>query len=323
MAVALVTGVAGFIGAHLAARLLRDGVRVRGLDNLDAYYARELKEQNLTALRALPGCELQIADLNDVDLEALLEGADWVFHLAARPGVRRSWGEAFDGYVRANILGTQRLLEALHCRPGARLVFASSSSVYGEMSGQVGEDVPRRPISPYGVSKLAGEGLVQAYHETYAVPTVMLRYFTVYGPRQRPDMAFHRFVRALLEDREVEVFGDGGQSRDFTYVDDAVDATVRAAHRGRSGGVYNIGGGSPASVQEVLKILARLTGRRPRVRTLPAEPGDPRVTHADTRRARAELGFAPAMSLEGGLAQMVAWMDALLGARPAAGGEHG
>jgi len=311
MARALVTGAAGFIGSHLAERLLAGGWRVRGIDNFDPYYDRATKERNLAGPRSAEGFEWREADLASADLAPLLEGVDCVFHLAARPGVRLSWGEPFADYVRANLLATQRLLEGLAGRPGTRLVFASSSSVYGQGStGENAESAPLRPISPYGVTKVAGEALVSAYHESHGLPAVMLRYFTVYGPRQRPDMAMNRFLRALLEEREIEIYGDGRQTRDFTYVADIVEATVSAAERGRPGGCYNLGGGTPASVLEVIEILARTTGRTPRRRFTAAQPGDPRATRADVSLARAELAFRPRVGLREGLERMAAWMEA-------------
>ncbi len=315
MRTALVTGAAGFIGSHLCARLLREGWQTRGLDSFDPYYERRLKERNLAPLLAHERFAFHEADLNRARLAPVLDGADVVFHLAARAGVRNSWGADFDSYVDANIRATQRLLEALSgSHTISRLVFASSSSVYGEAAGgATGEDAPRRPISPYGMTKLAAEGLVSAYHASCGVPTVALRYFTVYGPGQRPDMAFHRFCRALLLGDEITVFGDGRQTRDFTYVDDVVSATLQAASQGPPGAVYNIGGGSPADVLQVIEMLAHLAGGRARIRFGDPQRGDPRATAADTRRARDEIGFRPAVALEDGLAQMVAWMTELLG----------
>ena len=317
---ALITGVAGFLGSHLAERLLGEGVGVRGIDCFDPYYDRAIKERNLAGLRGRPGFEWQAADLLEAPLEPLLDGADWVFHLAARPGVRASWGEAFADYARLNILATQRLLEALRTRPIRALVFASSSSVYGEAgAGEASEDAPCRPISPYGVSKLGAEAMVRAYHAAFGVPVVSLRYFTVYGPRQRPDMAFHRFLRAMLTNAEVPVLGDGRQTRDFTFVDDAIQATVQAARVGRAGAVYNIGGGCPASVLEVLEILGARLGRPARLQHQPIFPGDPRATRADTRLARAELGYRPAVELREGLSRMADWMQAFLAERQVTG----
>jgi UDP-glucose 4-epimerase len=321
---ALVTGVAGFLGSHLAERLLRDGCAVHGIDNFDPHYARALKERNLAGLEGRAGFSWETADLGTVPLGPRLAGVDWVFHLAARPGVRTSWGEAFADYARLNLVATQRLLEAVREQPVRRLVFASSSSVYGEALAAAGpegsdEDAPCRPISPYGVTKLAAEAMVRAYHATHGIPGVSLRYFTVYGPRQRPDMAFHRFLRALLTGGEVVLLGDGAQVRDFTFVDDAIAATVAAAERGRDGAVYNIGGGNPARLSEVLEMLAALADRPARVRREGASPGDPRATRADTRRARAELGYRPATDLRAGLARMTEWMRGFLSDRQVAG----
>lgn len=321
------TGAAGFIGSHLAERLLDEGWAVRGVDNFDPYYERACKERNLVGLRDRPGFELQAADLGTAPLERLLDGVDCVFHLAARPGVRASWGEAFADYARINVLATQRLLEAVRARPVRRLVYASSSSVYGEASAATdrptSEDAPCRPISPYGVSKLAAEAMVRAYHAACGVPTVALRYFTVYGPRQRPDMAFHRFLRAWMTGAPVIVLGDGRQVRDFTFVGDAVAATVAAAQDGREGEVYNIGGGCPASLTEVFEILRERLGPPARVEQRPVVPGDPRATRADTRRAQAELGYRPATDLGDGLARMADWMRALLAEAPATGVKDG
>jgi len=326
MRLALVTGVAGFIGSHLAERLLAEGWAVRGIENFDPYYERAFKERNLAGLRDRPGFELVTADLGTAPLEALVEGVDCVFHLAARPGVRASWGEAFADYARINVLATQRLLEAVRARPVRRLVYASSSSVYGEAPAEdraTPEDAPCRPISPYGVSKLAAEAMVRAYHASGGVPAVALRYFTVYGPRQRPDMAFHRFLRAWLTGGTVTVLGDGRQVRDFTYVDDAVAATVAAARDGRDGEVYNIGGGCPATLTQVFEILRARLGPPARLEQRPVFPGDPRATRADTRRAQAELGFRPATDLDEGLARMTAWMRAHLAETPTAGVRDG
>lgn len=320
---ALVTGAAGFIGSHLAERLLAEGWVVRGVENFDPYYARAYKERNLAGLRERTGFELQVGDLVTAPLERLLDGVDCVFHLAARPGVRASWGEAFADYDRINVLATQRLLEAVRAHPVRRLVYASSSSVYGDASEAAdrptSEDAPCRPISPYGVSKLAAEALVRAYHAAAGVPALALRYFTVYGPRQRPDMAFHRFLRAWMTGEAVTVLGDGRQVRDFTYVADAVAATVAAARDGREGEVYNIGGGCPASLTQVFEILRARLGPPARIESRPVFPGDPRATRADTRRAQAELGYQPATDLDEGLGRMADWMRALLAEAPATG----
>ncbi len=306
---ALVTGAAGFIGSHLTASLLEAGATVVGLDCFTDYYAREIKEQNLSANRSHPAFTFVEDALGTANLDDLLLGVTHVFHLAAQAGVRRSWGDEFRVYTALNVDATQRLLEAIRKRPIERLVYASSSSVYGdEVPMPMREDAVLRPLSPYGVTKLAAEHLCHLYHVNYGVPSVSLRYFTVYGPRQRPDMAFNRFIRAAFEGRPIALYGDGEQTRDFTFVGDAVRATVAAGDRGRPGAVYNIGGGSRVSMNAVVGLIERLTGRVLDVRREPAQKGDMRDTFADTSRARAELGFDPRHSLEEGLAAECEWM---------------
>lgn len=313
MITALVTGGAGFIGSHLCARLLDEGHRVRAIDNFDPYYDRVLKEENLAGLLGNDAFEFNEADLRDLSAAELLKGVDWVFHQAARAGVRSSWGRDFIAYANANILGTQHLLEAARVCPVERLVYASSSSVYGEAGEEVvTEDTPRRPLSPYGVTKLAAEDLASAYHRVFGIPVISLRYFTVFGPRQRPDMAFRRFTRAILMGEPLPLFGDGEQRRDFTYVADAVEANLQAALSGRPGRIYNIGGGAPATVRTVIGLIEELSGRRALIDQQPAQPGDPRTTAADTTRAREELGFEPRVSLRDGLLEMITWMRARL-----------
>ncbi|HXH07303.1 MAG TPA: NAD-dependent epimerase/dehydratase family protein [Vicinamibacterales bacterium] len=306
---ALVTGVAGFIGSHLAEALLARGAAVRGVDCFTDYYPRADKEANLAALRGRSGFELVEVALQDADLPALLDGVTHVFHLAAQAGVRKSWGREFRVYTINNIEATQALLEACVGRPLERLVYASSSSVYGDAAAiPMREDSPLSPVSPYGVTKLAAEHLCLLYHVNHGVPAVALRYFTVYGPRQRPDMAFHRFLRAAIAGEPVVVYGDGTQTRDFTFVADAVAATVAAGERGVAGRVYNIGGGSQVSVNEVLALVERVVGRPIRLHREPAQKGDMRDTYADTARAREDLGFRPSVDLQTGLAAEYRWL---------------
>ena len=308
----LVTGGAGFIGSTLSAHLLGQGAEVVAIDCFTDYYPRPVKESNLVGLRGRPGYQFVEADLNAVDLDALLAGVSHVFHLAAQAGVRKSWGRDFQTYTRLNIDATQRLLEACVGKPIERVVYASSSSVYGDaVSLPMREDVMVQPVSPYGVTKLAAEHLCQLYFVNYQVPAVALRYFTVYGPRQRPDMGFHRFFSAVLDGRPVAQYGDGLQTRDFTFVADAVTATAAAAVRGTPGGVYNIGGGSRVSLREVFDIVARVSGRSVRMDRQPPQKGDMRDTYADTTRARADLGFVPSIGLEDGLRAMFNWMEAI------------
>jgi nucleoside-diphosphate-sugar epimerase len=307
--ICLVTGVAGFIGSNLAERLLADGYRVIGIDCFTDYYAREIKEANLSGLRGADGFEFIEADLRKVDLSALLDGVTYVFHQAAQAGVRASWGQSFAVYTELNILATQQLLEAARQTPTLKkFVYASSSSVYGDTDAlPLREDSPLQPVSPYGVSKLAGEHLARLYASVYGVPTVSLRYFTVYGPRQRPDMAFHKFLRAIYAEDEIIVYGDGEQTRDFTFVADAVQANILAMLHGRPGSYYNIGGGSRVTLKECLDLLGQVTGRPLRVCRVEAQGGDMRHTWADTSAAQRDLGFVAQVSLEDGLRAEADW----------------
>ncbi len=308
---ALVTGGAGFIGSHLSERLLNDGAEVTALDCFTDYYPRAIKEANIAALRSRPGYRFVESTIAEADLPALLDGTTHVFHLAAQAGVRKSWGREFQVYTTLNVDATQILLEACVGRPIERVVYASSSSVYGDNAPlPMREDLPLHPLSPYGVTKLAAEQLCYLYFVNHGVPTVSLRYFTVYGPRQRPDMGFHRFFSALLQDRPLVQYGDGLQTRDFTFVADAAWATHMAAVRGVAGRVYNIGGGSRVSLRDVFEMLGRVTGRAIRIDHQPVQKGDMRDTYADTSLAKADLGFAPSVTLEDGLRAMYRWMEA-------------
>jgi nucleoside-diphosphate-sugar epimerase len=308
---ALVTGGAGFIGSHLSERLLEQGAEVVGLDCFTDFYPRAIKEGNLTGLRGKPRYSFVEGDIRAVDLPAVLDGVTHVFHLAAQAGVRRSWGNEFQVYTGLNIDATQHLLEACVKRKIERLVYASSSSVYGDdaVIPMVETALPQ-PLSPYGVTKLAAEQLCHLYYANFGVPAVSLRYFTVYGPRQRPDMGFHRFYSAVLAGKPLVQFGDGLQTRDFTFVADAAAATATAAVRGVPGRVYNIGGGSRVSLKEVFDLIARVSGRPVQIDRQESQKGDMRDTYADTSRARADLGFAPSVSLEEGLRAMWRWMEA-------------
>lgn len=308
---ALVTGGAGFIGSTLSERLLEQGASVRAIDAFTDFYARPLKERNLENLRGRAGYELVEGDLRELDLNTVLDGITHVFHLAAQAGVRRSWGQEFSVYTGLNVDSTQRLLEACVNKPIERLVYASSSSVYGDdVAIPMSETALPQPVSPYGVTKLAAEQLCHLYHVNFGVPAVSLRYFTVYGPRQRPDMGFNRFFSAILDGKPLVQFGDGLQTRDFTFVADAVTATAAAAVRGVPGRVYNIGGGSRVSVREVFDLLARVSGRKVTIDQQGPQKGDMRDTYADTTRARHDLAFAPSVTLEEGLRAMWRWMEA-------------
>ncbi len=308
MATYLVTGSAGFLGSHLCERLLAAGHRVRGVDCLRDYYSPALKRMNLEGLLGRAGFENHQVDLAGVELGPLLEGCQGVFHLAAQAGVRSSWGQEFHCYTRDNVLASQRVFEACRGLRIQRLVYASSSSIYGDAESlPTAEEADPRPISPYGVSKLAVEHLARIYHASFGVPTVGLRYFTVYGPRQRPDMAFHRFLRRAMQDQPIPVYGGGQQTRDFTFVEDAVQATLAAMERGRDGGVYNIGGGERTSLSRTLEILEEHLGRPIHRQFLDSQTGDVAHTSALTTRARQDLGYAPRVGMQEGLGRMVAW----------------
>lgn len=310
---ALVTGAAGFIGSHLTERLLALGHTVTGVDVFTDYYDVALKRRNLETALAHPRFRLLELDLGAADLAALPDVAV-VFHQAAQAGVRASWGRDFASYVHHNVLATQRLLERYQGSKLERFVYASSSSVYGDAERYpTDEDLLPRPFSPYGVTKLAGEHLALLYGRNFGMPVAALRYFTVYGPRQRPDMAFHRFCRAMLAGEPIVVYGDGRQSRDFTYVADAIEANVRAWERSAPQGVYNVGGGSQVEVVEAIAILERALGVKAKVDFQPRPPGDPLRTRADATRIRAGLGFAPATPIEQGLAAEAEWAKALYG----------
>lgn len=310
----LVTGVAGFIGSHLAEALLTRGYRVIGVDAFTDFYPRTTKEMNLQRLRQHPAFLLHELDLSKDDFAPLMHGVNYVFHLAAQAGVRSSWGNEFAAYTQYNVLATQRLLEAALHSGVQRVVYASSSSVYGNAVVQpVQEDSPTHPISPYGVTKLAAEHLCTLYAHEHGLSTVSLRYFTVYGPRQRPDMAFHKFIRSLLFEQPIFIYGNGQQSRDFTYVDDIVAANIAAMHAGNSGSVYNIGGGTRITVQEVLQLLASITGKPADIVYQERQHGDAIHTAADTSAAQSDLGFRPMTTLEQGLQHQVEWMRQLYG----------
>jgi UDP-glucuronate 4-epimerase len=309
---ALVTGCAGFIGSHLTESLLADGWDVVGIDCFNDNYARPQKLANLDRARGWDGFDFVPIDLARGDLGEFVADCDAVFHLAAEPGVRSSWGGRFETYVRNNVLATQHLLQAASMAPETRFIYASSSSIYGEAAGlPTSEDTLPRPHSPYGVTKLAAEHLCGLYHANHGVSVVILRYFSVYGPRQRPDMAFTSFCRAAITRSPITIFGDGEQTRDFTYVADVVDATRRASEvDGIEGRVYNVGGGSRISVNSVLSELEGLAGRRLDVRRSSPQSGDVRDTAADTTRAREELGFRPATGFPEGLRRQFSWAQA-------------
>lgn len=305
----LITGAAGFIGSHLAEELLRLGNRVVGLDCFTPYYPRQAKERNLDRLRRHRWFSFLERDLGRDDLSEAVGRADWVFHLAAMPGLVRSWTH-FDEYHQHNIVATHRLLEAARAAGSVRkIVLASTSSVYGRYaSGD--ESLPVKPSSPYGITKLAAENLGRVYLEEFDVPVVTLRYFSVYGPGQRPDMGYHKFIDAILNDQTITVFGDGRQVRGNTFVSDCVAATIAAADRAPAGETFNIGGGELVTVWDIIHTLERLTGRPARVEQREPRKGDQRYTGADTRRATATLGWTPRIGLDEGLSAQIAWQSA-------------
>ena len=306
---ALVTGAAGFIGSHLCAALLDSGAEVTGVDCFTDYYPRDLKEANLASLKGRAGFSFVEAALENVDLGPIVAGMTHVFHLAAQAGVRKSWGRDFDVYTRNNVEATQRLLEALVGVPIQKYVYASSSSVYGDhVPLPMREDAYLQPLSPYGVSKLAAEHLGHLYWSNYGIPVVSLRYFTVYGPRQRPDMGFQRFLTAVRDGKSITVYGDGEQTRDFTFVSDIVAANIAAAGQGRPGSVYNIGGGSRVTLNHVLELIRKVTGKAVAVQREAEQKGDMRHTYADTSAARRDLDFTPRVTLENGLDQQYRWL---------------
>ncbi|MGH2458497.1 MAG: NAD-dependent epimerase/dehydratase family protein [Chloroflexota bacterium] len=304
----LVTGAAGFVGSNLVDRLLEQRCHVLALDCFTDYYSRALKAANVRRMVDHPRCQLVEADLAIAELAPLLDGVDYVFHQAGQAGVRASWGDSFASYTHCNVLATQRLLEAAREARLRRFIYASSSSIYGNTPDlPMRETSLPRPTSPYGVTKLAAEHLCGLYHDNFGVPTVSLRYFTVYGPRQRPDMAFHKFIRWALAGQAITLFGDGSQSRDVTYVGDVVDANVLAATHGQSGRVYNIGGGSRITIADVIALLEDILGCPVRVDRQPVQAGDVAHTEADCSAARA-IGFAPRVGVAEGLRAEANWL---------------
>ncbi len=305
----VVTGAAGFIGSNLCRELLAAGHVVTGIDAFTDYYPRWIKERNVVPLRKEPDFELLDKDLDAMDLAAVLGGADAVYHLAAQAGVRASWGRSFDVYTRNNIQVTQKLLEASRDLGLKKFIYASSSSVYGLTPVlPMAETNFVQPLSPYGVSKLAAEQLCFLYFKNFGVPAVSLRFFTVYGPSQRPDMAFHKFFKAMAEDREFTVFGDGRQTRDFTFVADIVRANLAALETGRPGETYNVGGGHRRTLADVIGIMEGVSGVAARVRWADRQKGDVPDTWADIAKARKDLDYSPRTELEDGLRQEWDWV---------------
>ena len=299
-----VTGCAGFIGSHLVDKLLELGYEVIGIDCFTDYYPRELKEANISNALKSENFELIEEDILNIDKYPKV---DYVFHEAAQAGVRASWGKSFEIYTRNNIEATQKLLEFYKDSDITKFVYASSSSVYGDAELPMKEDSLLKPVSPYGVTKLAGENLCYLYWKNYGVPTVSLRYFTVYGPRQRPDMGIHKFVKAIFKGDEITVFGDGTQSRDFTFVDDAVEANILAAENDSVGEVFNIGGGSRISVNRLIKMMEDITEKKAKIKYIEKQKGDVRETLADVNKAGAMLNWSSKVNISKGLKCSIEW----------------
>ncbi|MGA1842130.1 MAG: NAD-dependent epimerase/dehydratase family protein [bacterium] len=308
----LVTGVAGFIGSHLAERLLEFKYDVIGIDAFIDYYPRKTKESNIQGIRKNKNFRFIEADLNEINLGELVDGCDYIFHQAAQAGVRASWGKEFRIYTDCNIKATQALLESCLNKNIKKFIYASSSSVYGET-----KELPMReanivkPVSPYGVTKLAGEHLASLYAKNFGLPCICLRYFTVYGPRQRPDMAFHRFIRACMEKKQLTIYGDGEQTRDFTYISDIIDANIEAVKSEAMGDVFNIGGGSRVSLNQVLNILEGIAKRKIPRQYIETQKGDVMHTYADVSKARMCLGYKSKIELENGLKKQFEWQSIL------------
>ncbi|GAX36689.1 NAD-dependent epimerase/dehydratase family protein [Nodularia sp. NIES-3585] len=314
MAKSIVTGAAGFIGSHLVEGLLQQGKEVIGIDHFNDYYDPILKRKNLAHLDAYPKFTLIEGDIQFLDWQALLQDVEVVYHQAAQAGVRASWGEGFRNYTERNISATQVLLEAAKdAQSLKRLVFASTSSIYGDAETlPTHEKIPPQPVSPYGITKLAAERLCGLYHKNFGVPIVALRYFTVYGPRQRPDMAFHKFFKSILHDEAIPIYGDGQQTRDFTFVSDVIAANLAAATVPQAvGEIFNIGGGSRVVLAEVLDTMAEIVGKPIQKNYIEKAMGDARHTAADVSKARQILGYQPQVTLREGLTQEWQWVKAL------------
>jgi nucleoside-diphosphate-sugar epimerase len=309
---ALVTGVAGFIGSHLAERLLAEGHDVTGIDNFLDNYPRHFKERNLALFANHARFRFVAEDLLRTELPQLLGGVDVVFHLAGQPGVRSSWGQEFSRYTENNLMATQLLLEAVKGAKIEKFVYASTSSVYGDTDDlPMREEGLTRPVSPYGATKLAAEHLCYLYYKAFSVPTVALRFFTVYGPRQRPDMFFHILMRKVLRGEEVPLFDDGEQTRDFTFCGDIVEGLVSAATYPGRGDIFNLGGGSRVSVLDAIAIIEKISGRKIKLAQYDRQKGDVRHTSAQLDHARAQLNYSPRVGLEQGLKAEWDWIGSL------------
>jgi len=315
----LVTGCAGFIGSHIAETLINRGYNVIGIDCFTPYYSIKLKQHNMKNImksRKFNFIKMNLAKASINEISSVLKGIDYVIHEAAQPGVRNSWGENFGIYVENNIIATQKLLEASLRSKVKKIIYASSSSIYGNVKDvPIKEDIIPRPYSPYGVTKIAAENLCRAYYENYSLPVVILRYFTVYGPRQRPDMAFHKFIKAMLKNELVKIYGDGSQMRDFTYVDDDVEATILAMELDDDallGEAINVGSSRPVKLLDAVKMISGIVGVEPQIVFSEPRKGDVKVTYANISKARKLLGWKPRTDFRYGLERQVEWMRELI-----------
>lgn len=308
----MVTGCAGFIGSHLAERLLNDGHAVVGVDCFTDYYPRAVKESNLAGFRDHPNFQFHERDLANGNLAEIVDGAEYLFHLAAMPGLTRSWVD-FDSYARCNLTATHRLLESLKgLKSLKKFVYASTSSVYGKYaSGD--ESLPTKPSSPYGITKLAGEQLARVYLDEFDVPTTVLRFFSVYGPRQRPEMGYHLFIKWILEGTPIQLTGDGLQVRGNTYIDDCVDAVIQTGLKAMPGETFNLGGGEITTIIDVIRTIERLAGKPAKIERRPPRKGDQLATGADVTKLWRHLGWKPSTTLEAGLAKQIEWQRSLMG----------
>lgn len=307
-----VTGAAGFIGSHLCRRLLKEGYTVLGVDSFTDYYPRWIKEQNVKSLKKEKNFQFIEEDLNELDLKNTVSKVDCVFHLAAQAGVRMSWGENFSIYSKNNIEATQKLLEASRDSRLTKFIYASSSSVYGKCPDlPMSETSPLFPFSPYGVTKLAAEHLCFLYHTNYGTPVVSLRFFTVYGPGQRPDMAFHKFFKCISEDKNISIYGDGNQTRDFTYIDDIIEANHASIDKGKAGEIYNIGGGNRNKLNDIIPLLEEICRKKIKLSYQEEHKGDVPHTYASVEKARADIDYSPQTHLQDGLKEEWAWIQKL------------
>jgi len=309
-----VTGAAGFIGAHLCRRLLKEGYDVTGVDSFTDSYPRWMKEKNIQPLKKETKFRFIANDLNGLDLRKMLRKTEYVFHLAAQAGVRTSWGENFYVYTKNNIEVTQKLLEASRDLSLKKFIYASSSSVYGRCPElPMSETSPVYPFSPYGVTKLAAEHLCFLYHHNYSVPSLSLRFFTVYGPGQRPDMAFHKFFKSIFDEKPIYLYGDGQQTRDFTYIDDIIEANFSCLEKGKVGEIYNIGGGNQKKLTDIIPLLEEITKKKVHTRREERQKGDVLHTYSDIRKAQKVLDYWPQTRLQDGLQEEWKWIQTLYG----------